>query len=77
MIGGTAADCLDFSARKNVSMTPCTFGTAERFLFDSKGQLKSTSGKKCLAAVAATQDAPTFIAKCAKGVPLQTWSLSH
>jgi hypothetical protein len=77
IIGGTAGNCLDFSVKKNVSMTPCTFGTAEHFLYSNTGQIESTSKTKCLQAAAATQNAQTSVVKCQKGVELQIWKLSH
>ena len=77
IIGGSAGDCLDFSAKKSVSMIPCTFGTAERFFYSKTGQIESTSKTKCLQAAAASQNASTSIVKCRKGVALQVWMLSH
>jgi Ricin-type beta-trefoil lectin domain len=79
IIGGTAGNCLSFSAtvRAPVSMTPCTFGPAEHFTYSAKGQIKSTSGTQCLEAEAASQGAEMFSAKCKKGVELQIFQLSH
>jgi Ricin-type beta-trefoil lectin domain len=77
IIGGNIGNCLDFSAKTTVSMTPCTFGTQEHFFFNEKGQIESTSKKKCLQAVEAAQDAEIVIAKCAKDVALQDWTLSR
>jgi hypothetical protein len=79
IIGGNTGNCLDFSAAAPalVSMTPCTFSSAEHFLYTAKGQIKSISGKKCLEAAQATQDASISIVKCKNGVPLQIWQLGH
>jgi hypothetical protein len=79
IIGGNTGDCLDFSAavHSSVSMTPCTFDASEHFSYSPKGQIKSSSGTKCLEAEAASQGAEMFIAKCKKGVELQVFMLTH
>jgi hypothetical protein len=79
IIGGTAGNCLSFSATVHapVSMTPCTFGPSEHFTYSPKGQIKSTSGAQCLEAQAATQGGEMFSAKCKKNFALQVFMLSH
>ena len=79
IIGGTAGNCLSFSATVHlpVSMTPCTFGPAEHFTYTTKGQIKSTSRTQCLEAEAATQGGEMFSAKCKKAVALQVFQLTH
>jgi hypothetical protein len=79
IIGGNTGNCLDFSGKVGsfVSMTPCTFGASEHFSFNKKGQIESASGRKCLQASQATQDAQVVFATCQKGVALQIWTLSH
>jgi hypothetical protein len=79
IVGGADGKCLDFSAKVSspVSMTPCTFGTVEHFFYSTKGQIESTSGKKCLQATVAAQNAQVFIKSCKKDVPLQVWVLSR
>jgi hypothetical protein len=79
IIGGARGNCLDFTGKVTsfVSMTPCTFQKAEHFFFTPSGQIESTSGKKCLQAAAATQDASVSIVKCQAGVANQVWTLTH
>jgi hypothetical protein len=79
VIGGNTGNCLDFSGKVGsfVAMTPCTFGAAEHFSYTKRGRIESTTGKKCLQAAAATQNAQMFIAKCQNSVALQVWMLSH
>jgi hypothetical protein len=79
IIGGNSGNCLDFTAKVHspVSMNPCTFSAAERFLYNRKGQIESASAKKCLQPAQANQDATISIQTCQKGVALQIWVLGH
>jgi hypothetical protein len=79
IIGGNTGKCLDFAGKVGsfVSVNPCTFSGAERFYFSTTGQIESTSGKKCLQAAQANQDALMFISKCQAGVKLQIWIIGH
>jgi hypothetical protein len=79
LIGGNFGNCLDASAIVSTAISdiPCTFKSGEQFYYSSAGQIESTSGKKCLQASQATQDAVIFIAKCDPSVRLQIWQLSH
>jgi hypothetical protein len=79
IIGGADGKCLDFSAKVSspVSMTAGTFGMAEHFFYSRKGQIESTSGKKCLQAAVAAQNAQVFITTCKKDITRQIWVLSR
>lgn len=79
IIGGNTGKCLDFTAKvpSPVSMDPCTFKGAEHFFYSTTGQIESTSGKKCLGAERASQDAQVFIVNCAAGVQTQIWMIGH
>ena len=79
IIGGNFGNCLDASAKvpSAISDIPCTFKSGEQFYYSSAGQIESTSGKKCLQAAQAAQDAVIEIVKCDPNVPLQIWQLGH
>jgi hypothetical protein len=79
IIGGNTGNCLDFSAavHASASMTPRTSSAAEHFSYSPEGQIKSTTGNKCLPPEAATQGGELFIAKCNKTVALQVFMLTH
>jgi hypothetical protein len=79
IIGGNTGKCLGFSTKapSPVSMTPCTFGAAEHFFYTPTGQIKSASGKKCLVAAAATQNAELSSTTCKKSATLQIWVIGH
>ena len=79
LIGENTGRCLDFSAKAPafVTMANCTFSVDEHFYFTSAGQIESTSGKKCLQAAQAAQDASLEIVKCDSSMALQFWKLGH
>jgi Ricin-type beta-trefoil lectin domain len=79
IIGGSVANCLDFSAKapSPVSVTPCTFKGAERFFYAPTGLIESTSGKKCLEPAAAALNATISIVKCNANVAAQIWVIGH
>ena len=79
LIGGETGRCLDFSAKAPayVTVANCTFSADEHFFVTSAGQIESTSGKKCLQAVQANQDAALQIVKCQSTTKLQFWTLAH
>ncbi len=74
-----SGQCLQAGKKPNVDaeFTPCTFSTAERFLYTAKGQVKTESGNLCLQDAQAAQNAAVFFAPCAKGVTTQIWQLGH
>jgi hypothetical protein len=79
IIGGSRGHCLDFTGAvvSPVSVTACTFKSAEHFFYTPTGQIESTSGKKCLQAAAATQNAQVSIVKCLSTQQLQIWVIGH
>ncbi len=79
LVGENTGRCLDFSAKAPayVTMANCTFSADQNFYFTSAGQIESTSGKKCLQATQAAQDAQLQILKCDSTMPLQFWKLAH
>ena len=79
IIGGNFGNCLDASAKIPglISDVPCNFKSGEQFLYSASGQIESTSGKKCLQPLQATQNAAIEIVKCDPNVRLQIWQLGH
>ena len=80
VVVGSNGDCLTFGPGKlptPMSVTPCTFKSAERFYYSSAGQIESTSGMKCLQPAQAAQNASVFIGKCDPTDRYQIWQLGH
>jgi hypothetical protein len=76
---GNTGQCLGLPSKVGspVTMTPCTFKGTERLFFTPTGQIESTSGKKCLEAAQAAQDALVYADTCQPNVRTQFWKLAH
>jgi hypothetical protein len=74
-----AGQCVDFGGVSGtlVDVVPCTFASSERFHYTAKGQFQDASGKYCLEATAATQDASLEFTTCSKTAQSQVFVLGH
>jgi hypothetical protein len=79
VIIGNTGQCLGLPVKvgSEVTVTPCSFKGHERLFFSQTGQIESTSGKYCLEASQAQQDAQVYADKCQSNVKTQMWRLAH